>query len=252
MARYILEVMYDGICFHGSQIQGELATVQLAVNKAIATITRQKVETFGASRTDEGVHALSNFYHFDLDIPLIDNFLYKCNAIMPAGLAAIGLYAATGEFNARFDAQSRSYRYRIYRAKNPFLANRAYHYPYRIDENILNETSAIIKDNTHFKSFAKRNSQVKTFECNIYNSFWERNGEELHYCVTANRFLRGMVRGLVATQLRAARGNFPAEHISQIISYEDCTKAFFDVPGHGLYLEQIAYPDGIMQLIQKI
>lgn len=249
--RYVVEVMYDGTLFHGSQVQNELPTVQLSVNNAISILLRREVITFGASRTDEGVHALSNFYHFDHDTELRPDFLYKCNAILPQGVALLALYRAADGFNARFNATSRSYRYRIYRAKNPFLVNRAFHFPYRLDRAVLDETAAALMQYREFGSFAKRHGQAKTMECAIYESRWEDAGDELHYVVRANRFLRGMVRGLVGTQLHIARGGKDVARFRAIADAQDCTKAFFNVPGHGLYLEQVEYPAGMLDVLQR-
>ncbi len=250
MARYVLEVMYDGTCFHGSQIQGATPTVQLAVNNTLGTLLRRPVATVGASRTDEGVHALTNFYHFDLDAELTPDFLYKCNAILPRGLALKKVFRATSDdFNARFDALSRAYRYRIYAVKNPFLANRALFYPFPLNFELLASTADIIKTHSEFESFAKRNMQSKTFVCNISESYWEKNGDELHYVVSANRFLRGMVRGLVATQLQIAKENKGPAAFTAIIEAKDCTKARFNVAGYGLYLESINYPAGVLDLV---
>lgn len=250
MARYFLEVMYNGTAFHGSQLQGELPTVQLAINKTLSTLFKTDIESFGASRTDEGVHALASYYHFDTEQPLHMDLPYKMNAILPHGIAVKNIYRAlNNEFNARFDATSRRYRYRIYAKKNPFLFERALFYPFRIDASLLQQTAAIIKEYTDFESFCKRNSQVHTFKCNIIASYWEQQEEELHYIVEANRFLRGMVRGLVATQLRVARGQCSIEDFRKIIEAKDCTKAFFNVTGHGLYLEHISYPANELQLL---
>lgn len=252
MARYLIEVAYDGLCFHGSQIQGETPTVQLLVNRALSTLYRTKMESVGASRTDEGVHALSNYYHFDADKPPQQDFLYKCNAILPHGIAFKKIFSVPGDFNARFHAVLRSYRYRIYAAKDPFLHNKALYYPYPLNEELLHQTADIIKANVQFESFAKRNSQVNNFNCTIHTSTWERGGTELHYCVSANRFLRGMVRGLVATQLRVARGSITVNDFLHIIEARNCTKAFFDVAGHGLYLESVHYPTDKLELLFSI
>ncbi len=247
MARYVLEVMYDGTCFHGSQIQGDTPTVQLELNKALSTLFRTPIQTVGASRTDEGVHALCNYYHFDWADELNMDLKYKCNAILPAGVAINKLFAATNpEFNSRFDAIRRQYRYRIYAKKDPFLHKRALFYPFTLSRESLNKTAEIIKEYEQFESFSKRNAQSKTFNCTIHQSYWEQKGEELHYVVEANRFLRGMVRGLVGTQLHFARGKDPLEGFRKIIEAHDCTKAFFNVAGHGLYLERIVYPEGML------
>ncbi len=248
MPRYVLEVMYDGTCFHGSQIQGETPTVQLELNKTLSMLFRTPIQTVGASRTDEGVHALCNCYHFDLNEELKMDLKYKCNAILSGGLAVMKIYRAVNpEFNSRFDAVRRQYRYRIYKKKNPFLLNRGLFYPFAMNRDILDETAEIIKEYEQFESFSKRNAQSKTFNCTIHQSYWEQNGEELHYVVEANRFLRGMVRGLVGTQIHFARGKSPIEGFRKVIEARDCTLAFFDAAGHGLYLERIVYPEGMLE-----
>ena len=251
MARYVLEVTYDGTCFHGSQIQGDTPTVQLELNKALSTLFRKPIPTVGASRTDEGVHALCNYYHFDLEEDIKIDLKYKCNAILPGGIAVKRILRATNpEFNSRFDAIRRQYRYRIYSKKDPFLLNRALLYPFALDQVILDETAAILTEYEQFESFSKRKAQTKTFNCKIYQSYWEHNGKELHYIVEANRFLRGMVRGLVATQIHFARGKEPLANFRKIIEARDCTQAYFNVAGHGLYLENIVYPDGMVEEIE--
>ncbi len=117
--RYFVEVAYDGTAFHGSQVQGELHTVQFALNKALSTLLRQPIETFGASRTDEGVHALGNIYHFDLEAPVHPQLVYKMNALLPQQLAVTRLWQPQNpELNSRFDALSRRYRYKIYQNKS--------------------------------------------------------------------------------------------------------------------------------------
>lgn len=245
--RYFIEVSYDGTAFHGSQIQEGQRTVQGTLNSALSTLLRRPLTTFGASRTDEGVHAHCNFYHFDEEAPVQDQLLYKLNAILPPAMSVRNIYTSNKiEANARFDAVSRSYRYRIYRKKNPFLYQRAMHYPFRLDREVLDQTASILKEYTHFETFSKRNTQSRTFTCTIFRSVWETQGDELHFVVEANRFLRGMVRGLVGTQLQVARGRCDVARFREIIEAADCTKADFSVPGHGLYLERVQYPEGYL------
>lgn len=245
MARYFLQVRYDGTAFHGSQIQGDLPTVQLTINNSLSTILRETIECYGASRTDEGVHALCSFYHFDTEQELHPNFIYKMNAILPPAISLDKLYKTVDpEFNCRFAAESRQYRYRIYQQKDPFKQNRAMYYPYRMDKDILKETAEILKEYNDFETFSKRNSQTRTFLCTIMESYWEEHDTEIHYIVRGNRFLRGMVRGLVGTQLQIAKGKFSLKEFREIIESKDCTRADFSVTGHGLYLEDIRYPEG--------
>lgn len=242
--------MYDGTAFSGSQIQGVQPTVQLALNSALATLLRYPVETFGASRTDEGVHALGNIYHFDAADALSADDVYRLNAILPVAVSITNLYGVAPDFNARFDATSRRYRYRIYRKKDPFLFHRALHFPYRLDKRVLDETAAALMEYTDFESFSKRGAQVKTYKCTILQSYWEEVGEELHYVVEANRFLRGMVRGLVGTQLRAGRGKYDVPGFREIIEAKDCSRADFSPKGWGLYLEEVVFPDGMLRPVR--
>lgn len=247
MTRYFLEVQYNGTAFHGSQIQGKQLTVQGELNKALSLFLRRPVDTLGASRTDEGVHALCNYYHTDLDTELDRKILYNLNALLPSALSVKNIYKSTNPgANARFDAIRRRYRYRIYFKKDPFLFERALLYPYAIDREILNQTAALLREYTDFETFSKRNAQTKTFKCTLYRSEWEAVGDELHFVVEGNRFLRGMVRALVGTQLRAARGKFSLDDFREIIESKDCSRADFSVPGFGLYLEEITYPEGLL------
>lgn len=252
MARYFIEVQYDGLAFHGSQVQGDIPTVQLAINKALSTLLRETVISFGASRTDEGVHALCNYYHFDTDRQLTANFQYKLNAILASSLSVSRLFLANDpEMNCRFAAISRKYRYRIYKQKDPFKFQRALYHPYKIDLDLLHSTAAILPEYDNFETFSKRNTQSHTFICKIMESHWEQHEDELHYIVRGNRFLRGMVRGLVGTQLQVAKGKTTIDEFRKIIEARNCTLADFSVPGFGLYLEDIQYPQGSLTEITE-
>ncbi|MFT4061756.1 MAG: tRNA pseudouridine synthase A [Edaphocola sp.] len=249
--RYFIEVAYDGAAFHGSQVQGNIPTVQGALNNALSTLMRRPVETFGASRTDEGVHALSNFYHIDIEETIMPQLKYKLNAILPPSLGVKAIYQPSDPgANARFDAVGRRYRYRIYQQKNPFLFQRGLYYPYKINLGILQQTAAVLQDYTDFEAFSKRNTQSFTFNCSIKEAYWLETEHEVQFVVAANRFLRGMVRGLVGTQLQMARGKGDVAAFRQIIEGKDCTKADFSVAGHGLYLEAVDYPKDYMVQVQ--
>lgn len=241
--RYIFKVSYDGTAFNGSQIQVGVPTVQGALNEALSILLKQPIETFGASRTDEGVHAFSNMYHIDWEGELWKSFKYQLNALLPATMAIEGIYKAyQGDFNVRFDAISRSYEYQIYNQKNPFLLDRAYYFPFQIDKEVLHETAKILMEYEDFESFAKRKSQTYTHICKLYKSEWREENGLLIYHVTGSRFLRGMVRALVGTQLRIARGKGGIEDFRGIIEAKNCQLADFGVPGHGLYLKDIEFP----------
>lgn len=244
MNRYFIRVAYDGTAFNGSQIQGEQPTVQLYLNQVLSILLRTDIKTYGASRTDEGVHALGNVYHFDGNVSDTSDLLYRMNAILPTEIAVTRIFTAKNpEANCRFDAIRRIYRYRIHFKKNPFLHHRSYYFPFSLDIHALHRTAAILKTYEDFETFCKRGNQSFTTLCQISHSEWSETESGLEYKVAANRFLRGMVRGLVGTQLQVARGQYDVEEFENRIAAKDCTLADFSVPGYGLYLEEILYPE---------
>jgi tRNA pseudouridine38-40 synthase len=242
MPRYFLEVAYHGARFSGFQVQENAHSVQAEVEQAFAVLQRSRVVMSGSSRTDAGVHALQNFFHFDYDGVINPQFLYKINAILPPDVVVKGIYPVADEAHCRFDALSRTYKYYIYQSKNPFLNDRAYYFPYKLDEGLLHEAAKILFDYEDFTSFSKRNTQVKTFNCRIMESCWLREGDCLVYQVRANRFLRGMVRGLVGTMLKIGRGKLELAAFGQVIAAKDCTLADFSAPAKGLFLVRVEYP----------
>lgn len=251
MSRYFLEVSYKGTAYSGFQSQQNTGkTIQAEIERAFLVLQKEQVVFTGSSRTDAGVHAIQNYFHFDTDSPPHswrgagggDKFLYKINAILPADIVVRRLIPVADGAHARFDAISREYRYYIYRRKDPFLADRAYYFPYKLDIERMQEAAAIMKGYRDFTSFSKRNTQVKTFECRILESEWLWEGDCLVYRVRANRFLRGMVRALTATMLKTGRGKIGLEELRGIIEAKDCTQASFAVPAHGLFLVGVEYP----------
>jgi tRNA pseudouridine38-40 synthase len=241
MLRYFLEVAYKGTKYSGFQVQKNANTIQAEVEKAFFTLQRKKVQLTGSSRTDAGVHALQNFFHFDFDDPLHPQFVYKLNAILPLDIVIKSVKQVSNEAHCRFDAVSREYQYCIYQYKNPFLQDRAYYYPYKLDVSKLNDAASLLAGYSDFRSFSKRNTQVKTFNCRLYKSIWRMENEMLIYNVSANRFLRGMVRALTATMLKVGRHNLTVEEFKQVIEVKDCTRASFAVPAHGLFLSNVYY-----------
>jgi tRNA pseudouridine38-40 synthase len=243
MNRYFIEVSYKGTRYAGSQVQANAVSVQAELERALEIYCRRPVPLTGSSRTDAGVHARQNFYHFDLQEPLNPRAIYNLNAILPADIMVRRFIPVPAAAHCRFDAIAREYEYFIYQFKDPFLYDRAYYFPYTLDMAGLEAAAAIIGEYTDFTSFAKRNSQVKTFTCHIQVSEWRRGENGAIYRVQANRFLRGMVRGLVGTMLQVGRGKITLEAFRKIIEAKDCTQADFSVPGHGLFLQQVVYPE---------
>lgn len=247
MSRYFLEVSYKGTAYSGFQTQENAVTVQSELEKAIAILQREQVNLTGSSRTDAGVHALQNYFHFDFAGELHPQFVYKLNAILPSDIVLHKLIRVGEEGHSRFDAVSREYKYFIYRSKDPFLQDRAYYYPYQLDMDRMRSAAAILPEYQDFTSFSKRNTQVRTFQCRLELSEWKLDGDCLVYHVRGNRFLRGMVRALTATMLKVGRGKISLDEFRAIIEARDCTKASFAVPPHGLFLLSVHYPDAYFQ-----
>lgn len=251
MARYFIEVFYKGTDYSGFQTQENANTIQAEVEKAIEILKKEKVVLTGSSRTDSGVHALQNYFHFDsvLDYSQ-EKAVYNLNAILPADIGIRKIIPVNDDAHCRFDAITREYKYFVYRYKNPFLKDRAYYYPYKLDIESLQSAAKILKDYTDFTSFSKRNTQVKTFNCKILESEWLQEDGCLVYHIKGNRFLRGMVRALTATMLKTGRGKQSLDEFRAIIEAKDNTAASFSVPGHGLFLISVAYPPGYFKIAQ--
>jgi tRNA pseudouridine38-40 synthase len=249
MPRYFIELSYKGTAYSGFQAQHNANTIQAEVERAFGIIQKEKIILTGSSRTDAGVHALQNFFHFDTPVPVDQwkgiqataHFIYKMNAILPGDIVIKGLKEVGAAAHCRFDAKSREYAYSIYRHKDPFLEDRAFYFPYKLEIGVLAEAASVIKEYSDFTSFSKRNTQVRTFACEIMESQWVIEGNCLVYKVKANRFLRGMVRALTATMLKVGRGKLDINCFRDIIMARDCTLASFAVPAHGLTLKRVNY-----------
>jgi tRNA pseudouridine38-40 synthase len=249
MSRYFIELSYKGTHYSGFQSQlNTPQTIQSELEKAFGILQKDKVELTSSSRTDAGVHALQNYFHFDYSEAIHPQFIYKINAILPADIVVKNIHRVADSFHSRFDAVAREYKYFIYSKKNPFLQDRAFFFPYTMDIEKLKQAAGIIKEYTDFTSFSKRNTQVKTFLCNIIESEWVQENDCLVYHVKANRFLRGMVRALTATMLRVGRNKISLKEFGKIIEAKDCTMADFAVPAHGLFLIKVEYPLGYFSI----
>jgi tRNA pseudouridine38-40 synthase len=244
MFRYFIEVSYLGTAYNGFQIQENGPTIQSQIDAGLNTLLRQKIETTGSSRTDSGVHARQNFLHFDIETPIPDDLAYKMNAILPRDIAVNGIYAVEATLHSRFAAQSREYAYTLFTHKDPFMRDRGFYYPFPLRIDLLQESAQYILTQTDFTSFSKRNTQVHTFNCSILNSYWEVRSGQYIYHVCGNRFLRGMVRGLVGTMLRVGRGRMSMNDFKKVFEAQDCSKADFAVPGAGLTLMRVRFPEG--------
>jgi tRNA pseudouridine38-40 synthase len=247
MPRYFLEVSYKGNNYSGFQKQDNANSIQSEIEKAFGIFFRSQFEMTCSSRTDTAVHALQNFFHFEFEEKIDQYSLYHINAILPADIVAKNIHPVKSNAHSRFHAVSREYKYYIYRKKNPFISDRAYFYPYTLDFVKLQQAAYSILKYTNFTTFSKRRTQVKTFECSILKSEWAKENDCDVYCVRANRFLRGMVRGLVGTMLHVGRNKLSVDEFEKIIESGDPAKADFSVPGHGLFLVAVNYPENFFE-----
>lgn len=251
MSRYFLELAYKGTVYSGFQVQENARTVQSELEAALQVFFRESFGLTGSSRTDAGVHALQNYFHFDTDIAISPRNVYNLNAILPPDISVKGIYPVPDEAHCRFDALAREYCYYIYNEKDPFLDDRAWLYPYPLDLDLLNQAARVLQQYEDFTSFSKRNTQVNNFRCRILESEWLMEEGQLVYRVKANRFLRGMVRGLVGTMLRMGRGQTGVEGFRAVIEAKDCSKADFSTPARGLFLKRVYYPGSLSALLGK-
>ena len=209
------------------------------------------VRLTGSSRTDTGVHAKQNFFHFDTERTITPEeagkAVYHLNAILPRDIVLHSIRRVKDNAHCRFDALSRTYKYTVHTQKDPFMADMAYYYPYTLDINALQEAAAILTEYNDFQSFSKKNTQVFSFDCRISRSEWEIGDHRLEYTVTGNRFLRGMVRGLVGTMLQVGRGKYSIASFRELIERRNASRTDFSAPGKGLVLESVEYPDDIFE-----
>jgi len=243
MPRYFLEVSYKGTAYSGFQVQANAGSIQEEIEKAFMVFFRKEVLMTGASRTDSGVHARQNYFHFDFDGSVDKEVVYRLNAILPGDICVRGVFSVPDGAHCRYDAESREYRYYIYEKKDPFLADRAYFYPYPLDFSLLGEVAGRLKDFSDFTSFSKRNTQVNHFRCTILESHCVREEGRFYYRIRANRFLRGMVRGLTGTMLLVGRGQITLDEFEEILNGKDSARVNFNVQARGLFLERIRYPE---------
>lgn len=252
MPRYFIRVAYKGTNYAGFQVQDNANSVQAEVEKSLLIFFKADFKLTCSSRTDAGVHAFCNYFHFDSDIffqpEKLTKSIYNLNAILPSGIVIKAILQVPDNTHCRFDALSREYEYYIYKSKNPFLSETAFYYPYAIDLDKLNEAAVLIKQYSDFTSFSKRNTQVRTFNCTILKSEWIIKEDCIVYSVKANRFLRGMVRGLVGTMLRVGTGRISIDDFKSVIESKDCSQADFSVPPQGLFLVNVNYPESLGKL----
>ncbi len=244
--RYFIELSYKGTHYHGWQIQPNAVTVQEVLEKALSLLLRSETKITGAGRTDTGVHAKQMFAHFDSGQALdTQQLTYKLNAFLPKDFAIKRIVPVLDEAHARFDAVSRSYKYYIHRYKDPFVVDSSWYLAKDLDVKAMNEAATTLLDFKDFKSFSKTHTDVKTYLCDIKQAAWEAKGNQLVFSITADRFLRNMVRAIVGTLVEVGLHKITPADFIKIIEARDRQKAGFSVPAHGLFLTGISYPKKI-------
>lgn len=252
MSRYFIEIAYKGTNYSGSQVQQNANTVQSEIEKAFNIIhglqthpslqgEGREVRLTGSSRTDAGVHALQNFFHFDYEDEIHPQFIYKMNALLPQDIAVKKIIPMPPFAHSRFDATSRKYIYYIHRFKDPFLQSTSLYFPYKLDIELMKQAAEYLKQQTNFFAFSKTNTQVKNFSCRIIQSAWIAEENTLAFNIEANRFLRGTVRSVTATLLKIGRHKLSIRDFEKLFIKE--TKSGYSVSAHGLFLTRVNYPE---------
>ena len=244
--RYFITFTYRGTDFHGSQTQPNGNTVQAEMEQAFATILRTPVVLTFAGRTDAGVHADKMVAHFDVEKAVPANFAARLNNILPDSIAIRDLQRVTDEAHARFDALERTYHYRITMRKDPFACQTRTRVKEGLDFEAMNEAAQILLGKQDFASFCRVHTDVKTTICDVREARWVvENEHEAYFVITADRFLRNMVRAVVGTLFEIGRGKMTKAQLADIIAAKNRCKAGHSAPAEGLSLVEIKYPKNL-------
>ncbi|MFK5891460.1 MAG: tRNA pseudouridine(38-40) synthase TruA [Flavobacteriaceae bacterium] len=245
--RYFISLAYKGTDFHGWQLQPNALSVQQVLQEALQTMLRLPISIVGAGRTDAGVHASQFFAHFDFENEIdAKELVLKMNAFLPDTVVVYTIFKATNDAHARFDAKSRSYEYRIFLGRNPFLNDTAWQiHNQKINVAAMNEAAKYLLAYKDFKCFSKTKTDVKTYLCDVTEAYWKQEGNNLTFYITANRFLRNMVRAIVGTLIDIGLEKNTPQSIKDVIESRNRKKAGFSVPAKGLFLTEITYPNDI-------
>ena len=242
--RYFIWFSYDGTRYHGWQIQPNGITVQSELQRCLSLLLRQEVSVVGAGRTDTGVHARQMAAHFDIDeLPMsVFDLAHKLNGLLPQDIGVSNVAAVDNDMHARFSAIARTYHYYVHTRKNPFLRQFSLELHYQLDYERMNEAARILLAYEDFGAFCKAGSDVKTTLCKVTHAQWHQTSESTWYFeITANRFLRNMVRAVVGTLIEVGRGRMSLDEFRQVIEGKKRTQAGESMPAKALFLEKVEY-----------
>lgn len=248
MPRYFLQLSYHGAPFQGWQVQQNATGVQAVLEEHLGQLLRQTCNIVGCGRTDTGVHARRYVAHFDAveEIPDVDDLLHRLNSVLPSAIAIQGMRQVGAEAHARFDAERRVYVYRMHRDKNPFTSGMSWWIRKWPDAALMNRASEQFLGTHDFSSFSKTNTQVSHYLCTVFEAHWsEPQPGVLEFRVSANRFLRNMVRAMVGTLLDVGYAKREPASMPLVLAARKRQEAGTSVPAHGLTLEEIHYPPAV-------
>lgn len=241
--RYFIQLSYFGKAYHGWQYQPNALTVQEILQKALSTLLRQPMTVVGAGRTDAGVHAREMFAHLDSDLPLdTKTLVFRLNALLPRDIAIQNIHPVHPWAHARFSAVERTYEYWLIQNKNPFYTDFAHQVWQPLQIAAMNQAASFLLDYTDFQCFSRSHTQVKTFLCKLQQASWQKREDLWVFTITADRFLRNMVRAIVGTLLEVGLGKLPPRAIHTIVKSKNRNQAGVSVPAKGLYLTRVTYP----------
>jgi tRNA pseudouridine38-40 synthase len=253
MKRYFLQCSFWGENYSGWQKQPDMPSVQSALDKGLSTVLQEQIEVMGAGRTDTGVHAKYFIAHFDAesDLKTYKNLIYRLNNVLPNDIAVQNIFEVENDKHARFDATSREYQYRISPKKNPFEIKTAYYIKNTLDVKLMHKCAEQLCAFSNFKSFSKTKTAVNNFECNVMNANVFMEKDIVIFQISANRFLRNMVRAIAGTLINVGLGKTSFEDFIAIIESQDRRNAGKSVAAHGLYLTDIQYPYPLNPLYER-
>lgn len=244
--RYFIRFSYVGTAYHGWQKQPSALTVQAVLEESLSKLLGGEILVVGAGRTDAGVHAKEMYAHFDWDgIGNVSQLVYRLNAFLPQDIAVQNIFLVPQEAHARFHAISRTYNYCVTGKKDPFCKDGAYYVHYPLDMEAMNRAAKLLLGQQDFQCFSKSNTDVRTYVCTVTTARWTKKGDMAVFEITADRFLRNMVRAIVGTLLDIGKHKKNMEGLVEIIKSGDRSKAGASVPAKGLYLTGISYPQTI-------